>query len=66
MELLCLKTDTKYLRILNDQPVLETVQKASVYPLSQKENVKKMHSEFIIFFPDLKIKKLKITEEDFE
>lgn len=65
MELLCIKLKDCYLKLkdLNYEEV--SLQKASVYPVSDYSVVKSAYTALSKKLPNLKIKKLTIIEEDF-
>lgn len=65
MKLLCLKTDDNYLKINNNEFELTSISKASVYPISQKDQVKDYYNKFKHNFVYLAIRQLTITEEAF-
>lgn len=64
MELICLKcSDGQYLRICDDSFQLTSVDRASVYPVSELSRVKNHLHRFKDNNDDLHIVKLTITEE---
>jgi hypothetical protein len=63
MELLCLKSDHKYLHITSDTFELTSMSKASVYAVSESDTVKTLFYKFKGELKDLHVVKLKITEE---
>lgn len=65
MELLCLKVNDQYLKIKDNSYEFVSVQKASVYPIDQLDDLKFICSKFNESLTNLKIKKLIILEEDF-
>ncbi len=65
MELLCLKQNKQYLRIVEEGYELTDMNKASVYPISQTEKVQSLFRQFQNETAELKIVKLTITEEEY-
>lgn len=65
MELLIIKSGNRYIRLKDNEPVLVSIDKASVFPLDQMEIVQQ-HVFHIKEdgFSDVCIKKLVLTEED--
>jgi hypothetical protein len=66
MELLCLKSNNEYLRITGDAYQLTSMNKASVYPITEKDMVKTLYHKFRMESDDLHIVKLTINEEPFD
>ena len=67
MELLILKSGKDYIRIKGNACILVQLDKASVFPLSELETVKQhVCSLKKNEFTDISIRKLVLTEEDFE
>ncbi len=65
MELLILKSGQDYIRFKDHEPILVSIDKASVFPLNQMKVVQR--HEFHIKeqgFANVGIKKLVLTEED--
>ena len=66
MDLLVFKTGEKYLRIIEDGFDLCGMNKASVYPVLDKQKVLDIYNNLKVELVDLKIKQLTIIEKDFE
>lgn len=65
MELLIIKTGTRYLRIKPSEFLEVNLDKASVFPMNRLPHVKKLEQEARTQgFEDLRIKKLVLSEED--
>lgn len=65
MNLLILKTKNDYLRFKDEQPYIDTLDKASVFPMDQLEKVQRLKKRSTeAGFNDVHIKKLVLTEEN--
>lgn len=65
MNLLILKTKNDYLRFKDEQPYIDTLDKASVFPMDQLEKVQRLKKRSTeAGFKDVHIKKLVLTEEN--
>jgi hypothetical protein len=66
MELLAIKSGTKYLKISGDEITLTAIDKASVYPFSKLQDVKNIIKKVENYYSNLLIVKLTIIEEIFK
>lgn len=64
MELLCLKSNGQFLRIINDTYQLTSMTKASVYQVAECDMVRTLYFRFIKELEELHIVKLTIAEEE--
>jgi hypothetical protein len=66
MELLCLKSNGQFLRILNGSYQLTSMTKASVYPVAESDMVRTLYFRFKKELEELHIIKLTIVEEEID
>lgn len=65
MELLILKSGIDYIRIKDDGPVMVQLDKASVFPMNQIDQVNAHKADLVASgFKNVSIRKLILTEED--